>query len=158
MAEFANQAMITFAATVMAISVVGWYFGDLTGTAGGLLGLGRVGLSYPSLLQIFIFALLVAGIKVLVFSELLFKRMMVLWRTAIMLLLSYGSAIICAVWFRWFPVERRGSWLSFILSVTVCFVLTILLLLAKTKVEDARYAGQLSKYKESKEQINREQR
>lgn len=145
--EFFKQVLITFAAAVIAVSIVGWFVGDTTKEVGGLLSLGRDGLSYSSLFQIFIFSLTSAGIKILLFSNFLAKRMLLLWRTSLMFLSSFIAAVLLSVLFRWFPIGSWQAWLGFFISITVCFAIGILFMAIKTKLEDQKYSKLLSDYR-----------
>jgi len=145
--EFFKQILLSFAVTVIAVSVAGWFVGDVTKEMGGLLGLGRDGLSYTSILQMFVFAVVTAVLKIVLFSEFLTGRMMLLWRTALMILLSFAAAVLFAVVFDWFPVNDWQAWLSFIISITASFAAAIMLMVVKTKLEDKKYSALLADYK-----------
>lgn len=145
--EFFKQVLITFATAVIAVSIVGWFVGDTTKEIGGLLSLGRDGLSYSSLLQIFIFSLTPAGIKTLLFSNFFAKRMLLLWRTTLMFILSFIMAVLLSMMFGWFPIGSWQAWLSFLISITICFAIGIFFMVIKTKLEDKKYSKLLSNYK-----------
>lgn len=146
--EFVTQVFLTFAAAIFAISIVGWFVGDMEKGSGGLFSLGGDGLSYKAMLQIFIFSLSTGGLRILLLSDLIFKKMMLLWKMVLMFLLSFLSATICSVLFHWFPIENWQAWVSFIISITVCFVIGVLTMIIKIKLEDRKYDKLLSAYKE----------
>ncbi len=145
--SFFKNLLLTFGAAVIAISVVGWFSGGSTMEGSGLLSLGRLGLSYPALLQVFLFSALQAGLSILFLSNLVFKEMMLLWRIVLLFTLSFLFTILLSILFQWFPIESWEAWLSFILSVSLCFGLGILAMLLKTKLEDRKYQKLLSNYK-----------
>jgi len=149
--DFIKQTLITFAAATMAIGAVGWLLGNEAKGAGGLFHLGHEGLSYHSLLQIFVYAFIVAVLKVLAFSDSLIKNMLMLWRIVLLLFLSFISAIVCAVTFHWFPIGDQSSWLQFLLSAGLCFAITIMLLIIKIRVQDRKYSRMLTAYQEKRD-------
>ncbi len=145
--DFFKTALTTFASAIIAISIVGWLVGDVTKEVGGLLSLGREGISYVSIMQVFIFSLVQAGIKVLLLSNIFFKKMMLLWKTVLMFLLSFAAGVLFSVLFRWFPIESLEAWIGFLVSISACFIIGILVVIAKTKLEDRKYKMLLSNYK-----------
>lgn len=145
--EFVKQTLMTFASAVITVSIVGWFVGDGTKEVGGLLGLGRDGLSYASLLQLFVFSFIAAGIKLLLLSNYFIKNMMLLWRTVFMFLLTFLLAIILVILFRWIPLDSLEAWFGFILSITGGFFIGLSSMIIKTKLEDKKYNILLSDYK-----------
>ena len=146
--EFVKQVFNTFAAAIIAISMVGWFMGDAEKGSGGLFDLGSSGLSYCSMLQILIFSISIGVLRILLLSDLILKKMMLLWKTMLMFFLSFVSATVCSVLFHWFPIESRHAWIGFIISITVCFVIGVLAMIIKIKLEDRKYQKLLSAYKE----------
>jgi DNA integrity scanning protein DisA with diadenylate cyclase activity len=98
-------------------------------------------------MQLFIFSLTPSGIKIWLSSEFFAKRLMLLWRMALMFLLSFIASVLFSVLFRWFPLGDIQAWLSFIISLSVCFALGIFFVVLKTRLEDKNYNKLLSDYK-----------
>lgn len=144
---FLHNVITAFAYSMIAISVIGFLLGDDVKELSSLFRLGSEGLSFPSILQIFIFSLILVCLRTLLLSDLIFKKMMLLWRCVLLLLLTLVLAGIFAALFRWFPVELWEAWVSFILSVVVCFVIGAGGMILKTKLEDKKYDKLLSDYK-----------
>ncbi len=146
--EFLKQLLLTFLISYLAIIVVGFFVGDTEKGSGGLYHLGNEGLSIYSTMQILIFAVAISGFRIILLSNILIKKMMLLWRISLMLFCSIVTAIVCAVIFQWFPIQSGEAWISFILSMGGCFVLIVAGMFIKTKLDDRRYNKQLSAYKE----------
>lgn len=146
--EFVSQVLLTFAAAMIAISIVGWFVGDVEKGSVGLYSLGADGLSYKAMLQIFIVSLTTGGLRILLLSDLFLKKMMLLWKLVLMFVMSFLAATVCAVIFQWFPTENWQAWISYIISITVCIVLGVLAMVIKIKLEDRKYDKLLSAYKE----------
>ncbi len=156
--EFVKQVFTTFAAAIIAISIVGWFMGDAEKGSGGLFDLGSRGLSYRSMLQILIFSFTIGVFRILLLSDLIIKKMMLLWKMMLMFFLSFVSATLCSILFHWFPIESRHAWISFIISISVCFVIGVLAMIVKTKLEDRKYHKLLSAYKEKQKMESGDER
>ena len=146
--EFIRHVLIVFFMSNLAIMIVGLFIGNAQKGSGGLYNLGNEGLSIYSRIQILIFSLAIGGCRVLLLSNLIIKKMMLLWRITLMLFCSFVTAIVCAVVFQWFPIESGAAWISFILSMSTCFIIIVATMIIKTKLVDRRYNKQLSAYKE----------
>lgn len=147
MVEFVKIVLITFAIAVIAVSIGGWFAGDGTKEVGGLLKLGHDGLAYSSILQIFIFSFIQGIINILLLSNVLFKKMMLLWRLVLMFLLSLITAMLLCVLFNWIPNGDRLAWISFIILFSFGFIIGTSAMIIKTKLEDRKYGKLLFDYK-----------
>ena len=67
-----------------------------------------------------------------------------------MFTLSFISAVGVAVFFEWFPIGIGKSWISFLVSATLCFIISILVLIIRIKIEDKKYGKLLSAYKKER--------
>ncbi len=145
--EFCKQVLISFAAALIAMSLVGWFVGDMAKEAGRLFALGKAGLSYYSIAQIFIFALAQTAIRFVVFWKFFSKKTMLLWKAMLMFIPSLVTAVILIIVFEWFPIASIYAWLGFIISISTGFLIIFLVMLAKTRIEDKKYNTMLSDYK-----------
>lgn len=145
--EFFQNIIKTFAYSVIAISIVGLLIGDAAKEFSNLFSFGSEGLSYPALLQIFICSVVIGCLRTLLLSDLIFKKMMLLWRYVLLLLLTFISTGFLVVLFRWFPVDLWEAWVGFIIAVIACFVIAASCMIIKTKLEDIKYDRLLSNYK-----------
>ena len=146
--RFATQVMVNFAVCVIFVSVIGRFMGDTVEVMTGFMSLGSAGLSYPSILQIFLFALTVTGVNHLFF--LAFKQMMLLWRYTLIGVITFAVAVAFSAAFQWFPTGDRLAWISFLISFGASMTVSIFFMLLKTKLEDRRYGRQLSDYKKER--------
>ncbi|MCL2322211.1 MAG: hypothetical protein FWC47_08925 [Oscillospiraceae bacterium] len=146
---FFNQVFLTFGLAIIAISIVGWSVGDVTKGTVSLLSLGCEGLSYKSLLQVFIFSFF-EGIITLIFNPNLFiKKMMLLWRIVLVFAASLVLAIVCSILFHWFPTGNFLAWIGFIASTTVGFMIGLIYALIKIRLENKKYNELLTNYKKN---------
>ena len=142
-----QQTVITFAYALIAISVTGWIAGDAVKEYSGLFSLGSVGLSYQSIMQIFILSVIISFIVALLCSDIVFRKTMLLWRYILIWFLSLISSGVFAAVFRWLPLDSWGGWVILGISLTVFFIIGAFGMIAKTKLEEKRYNKLLSDYK-----------
>jgi protein-S-isoprenylcysteine O-methyltransferase Ste14 len=64
----------------------------------------------------------------------------------------FGAAILFAYVFQWFPTGSWEAWFGFIVSYSVCVVLSILFMLVMLRMENKKLKQQLSDYKEKQHQ------
>lgn len=144
---FFMNVITTFAYSIIAIFVIGAIIGDLGKEAGGLFSLGREGLSYRSIFQVFICSIVIGSLRTLVLSDLVLKKMLFLWRLILLLLLALVGVSFLSVIFRWFPVEEWEAWIAFMLTFTACFIISSAVMITKTRMDDKKYIKLLSEYK-----------
>jgi len=144
---FFDMILETFALVFIVMTTVGWFLGDAAVGDGGLFTMGRAGLSYESIAQIFISATLLGILRVLLISDLFIKKTLLIWRAALLLLLSFIAIVACIIVFQWFPFDMWHAWVAFIISYLICFLLSTSISLLITKLTDRKYKEQLSDYK-----------
>ena len=147
--DFIEQVLKSFAAIIIMVSIVGFIVGDAAKDVSDLFSMGSAGLSYLSLLQFLAFSLVSSVIRMILYSDYFAKRIMLLWRIAIMLLLYVIMAIGWSILFNWFPIYDLLSWVRFLISIAVSFSILIAAMFIKLKIEDKKYSKLLLNYKET---------
>ena len=143
--SFANHTMVNFGVCIIIISVIGRLLGDTAQEMGGFMSLGSAGLSYPSILQLFLFSVTVTGVIHLFYAVV--KKMMLLWQYTLIGLITFVIAVAFSFGFQWFPTDDQMAWISFLISFGVSMTGSILFMVLKIKLEDRKYGKQLSDYK-----------
>jgi len=146
--SFFGYVMSNFGICIFATSTVAFLVGEEGRQEVGMMALAGVGMSYVSILQLLLFAILITTINY-AFS-LKIKNMLVLWRVAIQIVLTTGFTILFAVLFHWFPINDSMAWISFLISFTICITVSMLLVMLKLKLDNKKYQRQLSEYKANK--------
>ena len=142
----------TFAATILTISVVTWLSGDAVRDFGGPFALGRQGLTYGCIFQLFIISVILSGFSTLLMTDLIFKKAMLLWRAISMLFLTWVTVGSFIVLFGWFPLDMWEAWIGFAVSTTALMIGGAAVLILKTKLQNRQYGRQLSDYKTKQNQ------
>ena len=144
---FLQSIMETFAYSIIVLCVVGLAIGDVARDIYGLFSLGSAGISYQSIVQFFVCAATIGVLRVLLLSDMLFKKAMLLWRVVLLLLLTLVFTGFYIVIFRWFPIDMWRAWVGFAVSFTLCSTLTVLAMILRIRLTDKKYDKLLSDYK-----------
>jgi ABC-type multidrug transport system permease subunit len=105
------------------------------------------GLPYNVILQIAGFALILAIISVLLFSEHFQTKIRFFLRGLLLLLATLLTTSVFVVIFKWFSPYSIQSWLGFVLCTVICFAISFALTVFKLKLEGKKYDKLLAEYK-----------
>ncbi len=121
-----------------------------------LIELGSQGISTSALLQFIISSLGIAALVTVFTTDVVFKKMLLLWRSVIMFtgIIMYMSFLIIV--FDWFPMDSLGGWISFFITFMLFFILSISVMMLKTHYENKKYAKILKEFKERNGGMNDE--
>ncbi len=145
--NFLAQVFILFAFDVIFLMIIATLFGDGAKEVSKLYSLGSKGLSIQTLLQFLLSSFVVIFFKTLFFSERIFKNMLTLWRTVLMLFFILSSVILFIIIFDWFSLDNLAGWIGFSICFVIGFVGSMLFMLIKTRMENKKYNELLSDYK-----------
>lgn len=148
---FFNRFFMIFTVSILAFSVAGYLDGESGGTFTSLYRLGSAGLTYEAIAQLLFTSLMISVIVEIFFSERFFKDMMIITRTVWMLICITIGMVICIVMFDWFPVDMWQGWVGFFVSFGLCFTVSTLIMVLKTRAETKKYEKLLEHYKSSRE-------
>jgi len=147
---FFQHTIVTFAYSIIAMTITGQILANYRDTHNVLSILGHEGLTYQSIMQIFALSAVLGVLITLLTSDIILKHVMLLWRYATLLFLSTVACGLFVVIFRWFPLDLWQAWVGFILFFVTFFIIGLSAMIAKTKIEDKRYEKLLSIYKSKK--------
>ena len=148
--SFLADVCIIFTVMILAFTVEGILGGEQMETLSTLYQAGGKAIAYSTILQVLLCAALVITLKAVIFSDILFKRMMLLWRVVFMVLATLGVTSICIVLFGWFPIGDLVGWGMFLLSFLVCFGISTTIMIYETKKESTKYEKLLEEYKQNR--------
>jgi len=145
--ELFYNIAISFACSIMAVSLTGRLGGDSVLEASGLFALGNSGLSYQTIFQFLGLSAVMGTLITLLMSDRVLKKVMLLWKFVIMWFLLLASTTSFAIVFRWFPLNLWSAWASFIISVTLGFAIGSIVMIVAVKLENKKYDKLLNDYK-----------
>ncbi|WP_394922564.1 hypothetical protein [uncultured Robinsoniella sp.] len=154
--KFAARVMIIFSVEILFIAIIGSLFGDDAMEISNLYQLGGKGIANITVLQLFLCSIAVNLVQSFSMNSKLFENVMMLWRTVIMVVLIVLVILIFVICFRWFPLDFWPAWIGFFTSFGICFIISTILMVIKTKLEEKKYDRLLKNYKERKKMHSRE--
>ena len=144
---FINQVLIIFSTGILFLTIVGGLIGDSAKRSSTMFSLGNEGLSFSVILQFLVVAVLITALKEIIYSDKILKNLMALWRTVIFLFSIIVIIIGFIIVFGWFPVNNAEGWIGFFVSFGVCFVISTVVMVIRTKWESRKYEESFEKYK-----------
>jgi len=136
-----------FIAAIIAVSIAGWLNSGNEAATSGLLQLGREGLAFSSIAQLLGWSLVLSILTTLLTSDVILKKVMLLWRAVALIILGIISTVIFAVIFQWIPNNEWMAWVAFLIFFTVPFGGGLLGMVAATKAADKHYNQRLNDYR-----------
>ena len=147
--KFIGDTLILFAVTILLLIILAAFFGDAAGDSTTIYQFGNRGLASSTLLQFLLSSTVTTALRCFYFSEVIFKRMMTLWRTILMLFSVLASNLIFIILFKWFTLDNLYAWIGFLLFFFGGAVMGSLVMILKTRLESRQYNQLLSNYKKT---------
>lgn len=152
--SFAAQVLTLFAVNILILMLLAAFVGDLAKGMSSIYQMGSKGLASETMLQFLLSSVIVIALKEFFYSERIFKKLVTLWRTVLMLLSVMLVSVLFIIIFRWFSLEDPYGWAGFFICyIGTCF-LAILFMIVKTKLEGRKYKELLISYKEQHEGVD----
>ena len=149
-----------FSLAIITVTLVGKPLADLAPElqeVSSIFSHGAFSLPYNTILQLACFALIMAAVNNLLFSEMSFVKLRILWRYIIFSIVTLITVSVFAFVFKWFPVNNLFTWIAFILTFLVCFSSAIGLSFLILKLDDKKYNKLLEHFKANRTTANQEQ-
>jgi len=112
-----------------------------------LFALEGAGLSYSTILQAFVFSIIMAFVSRFLFSNIIEIKISYFKRHIIFLFITLITTTIFSILFNWFPVNDIQAWFLFIPFFLVSCLIAIGLSILLMKLEDKKYNKLLENYK-----------
>lgn len=147
---FVSRTLFSFSLTILFVVVVGSFLGDGAKAASTLFALGAQGITYTAVWQALALSLYATTVRTIFMSELVFKKMMLLWRTIWMFVLILAGIGLLSVAFGWIPGNEPLGWIMYVACFGTFSGVSALVMVLKTRYEDARVNRKLAEYKKQK--------
>ncbi len=145
--DFFSEGFNTFSIMVICIAFTAPFVGKDAGAISSLYSFGSDGIAVDTIAQFLLVSVVMEGSKVFWFSEKLIKHMTVFWRTAGMVLSVIPIITVFAGIFDWFPLNNPYAWSGFLISFFSCFILSLLVIYVKTKLENKKIEEGFERYR-----------
>lgn len=148
--QFITRTLTTFSIIMLFLLLVGPIVGDDAGKISTLFREGVKGIPYSVVLQALGVGLYTTAVRAIFMSNRLFKKMMVLWRTIWTFTVIFIGVGILSIVFGWFPANAPIAWVSYLLSFGAAAGLSALVMLLKTRYDNARVNEKFEEYLKQK--------
>ncbi len=145
--KFISQVLIIFSVTLLFITFNGIFAGETVKDYSTLFSLGNKGIAFDTVLQILLSSIIVTLINNIFFSEKIFKNMMTLWKSILMIITIIITIVLFVICFKWFPINLIEAWVGFFVSFGGFFLVSTVIMVTKTKREAKKYDELLESYK-----------
>lgn len=116
-----------------------------------LFALCGEGISLVALGELMVLSLMISSLRLLWFSDRIFKNMLMLNRITLMLVSVFLIAGVCSVIFGWFPPSMWQAWLGFVLSFAIGTAVSFAVMQMRSRKESRRYQRNLTAYNDQLE-------
>ena len=145
---YLSQVFMNFGNTVVILNVFCMIFGEEAQTMSTLFQLGGDGLAVATMMQFLLIILLINGLRVVLMTDLLIKKMPLALRIVAMVASVFGITTAGVVAFGWFPVTDALAWVMFVgCFVVSCAISTGISIIAE-KQENWKFEDALKRFKE----------
>jgi hypothetical protein len=146
--DYLSQVFMNFGITVAILNVFCMIFGDEAQTMSTLFQLGRDGLAVATMMQFLLIILLINGLRVVLMTDLLIKKMPLVLRIVAMFASVFGITTAGVIVFGWFPVTDALAWVMFVgCFIISCAISTGISVIAE-KQENKKFEDALKRFKE----------
>ena len=146
--DYLGQVMIIFGFTMVVLNIFCLLFGDAAQDISSIFELGSRGISAETAFQFLGVSVLLTGVRVLFFTDILIRKMPIWLRTVCMLTAAVMIIAVFAAVFQWFPVNMWKPWAMFFLCFGLSFLGSRFVVTLKEKVENKRMEEALRRLKE----------
>lgn len=147
---FIMNFLITFAASILVVSLLGYLLGDIVKDMSTLFSLGKSGLSYDVILEIAILSFFISMYTHILFESDLFNKQLFLHKVIAMFSISGITTAVFIALFGWFPITFIKGWIGFFISFLICFLIATAGMLYKYKKDEQHYNARLKKMQKEK--------
>lgn len=146
--DYLAQVMIVFGFAMLVMNIFCLAFGDSAKDFSSMFELGNQGIPVKTAFQFLCVSILIIGLRIVFFTDLLIKKMPILIRTICMLALVVIVIATCIVAFHWFPIDMWQPWVMFFVCFGISFIGSYFVMAIKEKTENRIMEEALQRLKE----------
>lgn len=146
--RYLGQIMIIFGLTIIILGGFSFVIGEEAKEYSSIFALGNKGLSLQTMAQFLMTSVLIATLRVVLFSDGLICRISLAVRTFLMFFLVVLMIALFAWWFHWFPVTMLEAWGYFFVCFAVCSFISAYIMAFKTERKNREMEEALRRMKE----------
>ena len=149
--DYLSQVLILFGFTILMLNIFCLIFGASAKDFSAMFALGNQGIPVGICFQFLCVSFLIAGVRVLFFTDTFIKNMAIWLRTICMLAAVILIIAVFAVAFHWFPADMWQPWAMFLVCFGISFLGSYLVMLIKERTENRRMEEALQRLKGKEE-------
>ncbi|MBQ6016553.1 MAG: DUF3021 family protein [Clostridiales bacterium] len=144
--SYLGELFATYGIIMLMFIILNLMLGDTAKGYSSFFEYGRGNLSTNTMLQLFLFAVIVCVTRNVFLTDRLIKKMSILARNLVFFLTITAVMIVFIILFAWFPVNDISAWIGFVISFAVCSAIGILISKLKEKAENQKMAQALERF------------
>lgn len=151
--DYLAQVMIVFGFAMLVMNIFCLACGDSAKDFSRMFELGSQGVPVKTVFQFLCVSVLIIGLRIVFFTDMLIKKMPIWLRTVCMLVsvvIVIASFIIA---FHWFPIDMWQPWVMFFACFGISFLGSYFAMTIKEKVENRQMEEALQRLKEKEKSI-----
>lgn len=146
--DYLAQVMIVFGFAMLVMNIFCLAFGDSAKDFSSMFELGNQGVPIKTAFQFLCVSVLIIGLKIVFFTDMLIKKMPIWLRTVCMLALVVIVIATFIVAFHWFPIDMWQPWVMFFVCFGISFIGSYFVMAIKEKTENRIMEEALQRLKE----------
>ena len=149
--NYISQLFAIYGVVVAIFVAINLIIGNEAGSVSTLFALGSTGLSTKTLIELFVLVIIVTIADNIFLTDLVIKNMPLLVRNILFFSVILVTITVFAAIFGWFPLDNISSWIGFIVSFSVCAVISSILMRLEENAENKKMQEALKKYKKQED-------
>lgn len=145
---FLAEVILIFGFTILVLNIFCIFFGNSAKGFSAMFELGNQGVPVQIAFQFLGLSFLIAGARMLFFTDIIIKKMPIWLRTVCMLTAVVVMISLFCIIFHWFPVNMWQPWLMFFVCFGVSFLGSCFVMSLKEKMENKQLEEALHRLKE----------
>lgn len=148
------QIMIVYGFAMLVMNIFCLVFGNSAKDFSSMFRLGNKGVPAETAFQFLLISAFIIGLRVIIFTDMLIKKMPIWLRTICMLISVVIIIAAFIIAFNWFPVNMWQPWAMFFICFGISFLGSYFIMTIKEKAENRQMEEALQRFKEKEKKQN----
>lgn len=149
--DWLAHIMIVWGVSMLMLCLFCIFFGEEAVGYSSIFVLGSRGISVATAMQFLLISVLITLLRWIFFTDVIIKRLGILWRTTGMFAATIAAVILFTIYFQWFPVDQTLPWIMFFLSFAVCTAVSVIVSVKKERADNRKMQEALERMKGERE-------
>lgn len=145
--DYLMHTMVIWGISTLSLCLFCLLFGESAKGYSSIFEFGNTGISLSTLFQFLSLSIIISSLKWIFFTDIVIKKLTILWRIIFMFSGVIVSVGILASVFRWFPVNQVMPWVMFLICFLVCAAVSAAVSVLKEKTENEKMQEALTRLK-----------